>query len=66
MQWLILCLSLLRFVVFAFDAGSAVARTDLAALLAHVKAPIALVDGGWGIPPKSIAHVDGGWGIPPK
>jgi hypothetical protein len=66
MQWLVLSLSLLRFVIFAFDAGSAVVRTDLTALLAHVKAPMALVDGGWGMPGKSIAHVDGGWGMPGK
>lgn len=51
MQWLILSLSLLRFVVFAFDAGSAIGRTELASLAAHVKASIVLVDGGWGAPP---------------
>ena len=51
MQWLIVALSILRFVAFAVDAGSAFGRTDLASLAAHVKAPIVLVDGGWGAPP---------------
>lgn len=50
MHWLILALSLVRFAVFALDAGYG--RAELTSLATHVKAPIVLADGGTGIPGK--------------